>query len=96
MARRLRRQSAKAPGGRGLSPSPGRRAVTATPEQRLNRLLLLGGSALALGAVLVAVLAPRFKPIWLGINLGAIGLGLLMGKGIGRFIFRRVLPTPGK
>jgi len=56
----------------------------------------LHGAALALGAVLVAVLAPRFNPMWLGINLGAIGLGLLMGKGIGRFIFRRVLPTPGK
>jgi hypothetical protein len=29
----------------------------------------------------------------LGLNLGAIGLGLLMGKGIGRFMFRRILPT---
>jgi len=57
---------------------------------------MIGGGALALGAVLVAVLAPRFNPMWLGVNLGAIGLGLLMGKGIGRFIFRLVLPTPGK
>jgi len=62
----------------------------------LHRLLLIGGGALALGAGLVAVLAPRFNPMWLGVNLGAIGLGLLMGKGIGRFIFRLVLPTPGK
>jgi hypothetical protein len=39
------------------------------------------------------VLNPPFKPVELGINLLAIGLGLLMGKGIGRFMFRRVLPA---
>jgi hypothetical protein len=43
--------------------------------------------------VLLALLTPPFKPMVLGINLAAIGMGLLMGKGIGRFMFRRVLPT---
>jgi hypothetical protein len=32
----------------------------------------------------------------LGINLAAIALGLLMGKYIGKFLFRRVSPTAGK
>src|SRR5438094_393659 len=50
---------------------------------------------LAIGAVMLAVFAPRFEPGTLAINLAAIALGLLMGKGIGRFMFRRVLP-PGK
>jgi hypothetical protein len=61
--------------------------------QRLNRILLVGGSGLAFGAVLLALLAPRFDPVALGINLLAIGLGLLMGKGLGLFMFRRVLPA---
>jgi len=43
--------------------------------------------------VLLAVVTRPFDPIALGINLAAIGLGLLMGKGIGRFMFRRVLPA---
>lgn len=93
MSRRLKRQLGKAPGGRGTNPSPGPRAVARTPEQRMNRYLLIGGSFLALSAVLIALLAPRFDPMALGINLLAIGLGLLMGKGIGKFIFRRVLPA---
>ena len=92
MSRRLKRQLGKAPGGRGIEPSPRPRAAR-TPLQRLNRILLIGGGGLALGAVLLALLSPR--PDWggLGINLLAIGLGLLMGKGIGRFMFRRVLPA---
>jgi hypothetical protein len=61
--------------------------------QRLNRILLIGGGGLAAGAVLLALLSPPFKPMLLGFNLAAIGLGLLMGKGIGMFMFRRVLPT---
>jgi hypothetical protein len=61
--------------------------------QRLNRILLIGGAGLAGGAVLLALLTPPFKPVPLGINLVAIGLGLLMGKGLGMFMFRRVLPT---
>ena len=92
MSRRLKRQIGKAPGGRGISPSPRPRAAR-TPLQRLNRILLIGGGGLAIGAVLLAVLIPPFKPVELGINLLAIGLGLLMGKGIGRFMFRRVLPA---
>ena len=35
----------------------------------------------------------HFSPVFLATNLGAIGLGLLMGKGFGRFLFRRILPT---
>jgi hypothetical protein len=94
VSRRLKRQIGKAPGaGRGIVPSPRPRAVARTPLQRLNRILLIGGGGLAIGAVLLAVLNPPFKPVELGINLLAIGLGLLMGKGIGRFMFRRVLPA---
>jgi hypothetical protein len=93
VSRRLKRQLGKAPGGRGINPSPGPRAAAPTPLQRMNRWLLIGGGLLALGAVLVALLAPRFDPVALGVNLAAIGLGLLMGKGIGRFMFRRVLPA---
>ena len=93
MSRRLKRQLGKTPGGRGIEPSPRPRALARTPEQRLNRILLIGGSGLAVGAVLLQLLAPRFDPGALGIDLLAIGLGLLMGKGIGRFIFRRVLPA---
>ena len=93
MSRRLKRQLGKAPGGRGIQPSPRPRAVARTPLQRLNRILLIGGAGLAVGAVLLALLTPPFDPMKLGINLAAIGLGLLMGKGIGRFMFRRVLPT---
>ena len=92
MSRRLKRQIGKAPGGRGIKPSPRPRAAR-TPLQRLNRILLIGGGGLAIGAVLLAVLTPPFKPVELGINLLAIGLGLLMGKGIGMFMFRRVSPA---
>jgi len=93
VSRRLKRQIGKAPGGgRGVEPSPRPRAVASTPLQRLNRILLIGGAGLAIGAILLAVLTPPFKPVALGINLLAIGLGLLMGKGLGRFMFRRVLP----
>jgi hypothetical protein len=93
VSRRLNRQLGKAPGGRGIQPSSRPRAVARTPVQRLNRILLIGGGGLATGAVLLALLTPPFKPMVLGINLAAIGMGLLMGKGIGRFMFRRVLPT---
>ncbi len=94
MSRRLARQLGKAPGGRGIEPSPRpRAAVPRTPLQRLNRILLIGGGGLAIGAVLLALLTPPFNPGRLGLNLAAIGLGLLMGKGLGRFMFRRVLPT---
>jgi hypothetical protein len=92
VSRRLKRQLGKAPGGRGIEPSPRPRAAR-TPVQRLNRILLIGGAGLAVGAVLLALLAPRFDPGALGLNLLAIGLGLLMGKGIGQFMFRRVLPA---
>jgi hypothetical protein len=92
VSRRLKRQIGKAPGGRGIEPSPRPRAAR-TPLQRLNRILLIGGGGLAIGAVLLAVVTRPFDPIALGINLAAIGLGLLMGKGIGRFMFRRVLPA---
>lgn len=92
MSRRLKRQLGKAPGGRGIEPSPRPRAAR-TPIQRLNRILLIAGAGLAVGAVLLALLAPRFDPGALGINLLAIGLGLLMGKGLGQFMFRRVLPA---
>ncbi|HEY4844202.1 MAG TPA: hypothetical protein VII89_00780 [Candidatus Dormibacteraeota bacterium] len=61
--------------------------------QRLNRILLIGGSGLAVGAVLLALLTPPFNAGRLGLNLLAIGLGLLMGKGLGQFMFRRVLPA---
>jgi hypothetical protein len=61
--------------------------------QRLNRILLIGGGGLAGGAVLLSLLTPPFQPMVLGFNLAAIALGLLMGKGIGMFLFRRVLPT---
>ena len=93
MSRRLNRQLGKAPGGRGVQPSPRPRAVALTPLQRMNRYLLIGGGFLALGAVLVALAVKPFNPVSLGLYLGAIGLGLLMGKGIGRFMFRRMLPT---
>lgn len=59
-------------------------------------MLLIGGVGLAIGAVVIALLAPHFNPVGLGINLAAIVLGLLMGKVIGRFIFRRISPTAGK
>jgi hypothetical protein len=93
VSRRLKRQIGKAPGGGGIEPSPRPRAVARTPLQRLNRILLIGGGGLAFGAVLLALLTPPFDPMRLGFNLAAIGLGLLMGKGIGRFMFRRVLPA---
>jgi len=93
VSRRLKRQLGRAPGGRGIEPSPRPRAVARTPLQRLNRILLIGGAGLAVGAVLLALVDKPFKPVALGINLLAIGLGLLMGKGLGRFMFRRVLPA---
>jgi hypothetical protein len=94
VSRRLARQLGKAPGGRGIEPSPRpRAAVTRTPLQRLNRILLIGGGGLAASAVLLALVSRPFKPTVLAFNLAAIGLGLLMGKGLGRFMFRRVLPT---
>jgi hypothetical protein len=62
----------------------------------MNRMLLVGGAGLAFGAVVLGLAAPHFKPVLLGINLAAIGLGLLMGKVIGLFIFRRILPTAGR
>jgi hypothetical protein len=92
VSRRLKRQLGSAAGGRGSNPPSGPRAAR-TPEQRLNRYLLIGGSVLAFGAVMVAVTTHPFNPATLGINLLAIGLGLLMGKGFGRFLFRRVLPA---
>jgi hypothetical protein len=58
----------------------------------MNRYLLIGGAFLAFGAVVIALVNRPFDPGALGINLLAIGLGLLMGKGFGRFLFRRVLP----
>jgi hypothetical protein len=93
VSKRLSRQLGKAPGGRGNQPSPRPRAVARTPVQRLNRILLIGGGGLAFGAVLLALVQRPFNPVMLGTNLAAIGLGLLMGKGIGMFMFRRVLPT---
>jgi hypothetical protein len=91
VSRRLKRQLGKAPGGRGIEPSPRPRAVARTRIQRLNRILLIGGGGLAAGAVLLALSTRDLKS--LGINLAAIGLGLLMGKGLGMFLFRRMLPT---
>ena len=94
MSRRLKRQLGTAQGGRGAKAAPARRART--PEERINRILLIGGSGLALGAVTIALLAPHFDPMGLGVNLAAIAAGLLMGKGIGRFFFRRVSPASGR
>ena len=62
----------------------------------MNRMLLFGGAGLGLGAVALALISPHFNPGSLAINLGAIAIGLLMGKFIGRFIFRRLSPTAGK
>jgi hypothetical protein len=62
----------------------------------MNRILLIGGAGLGIGAVVLALMAPHFNPVLLGFNLGAILTGLLMGKVIGRFIFRRTSPTAGK
>ena len=93
MSRRLKRQLGKAQGGRGATASPTRRART--PEQRVNRILLIGGGGLALGAVALALLSPQPDLPGLGVNLAAIAVGLLMGKGIGRFVFRRASPTHG-
>jgi hypothetical protein len=92
VSRQLKRQIGRAQDGRGAKVPPVRRARTRSREERLNRILLIGGGGLAIGAVLLAVLSPPFNPAKLGINLLAIGLGLLMGKGFGSFMFRRVLP----
>jgi hypothetical protein len=92
VSRQLKRQISRANGGRGAKSSPARPRVR-TPEQRMNRILLFGGSGLAVGAIAIAVTAPHFNPVLLGINLAAIAIGLLMGKFIGKFMFRRVLPT---
>ena len=96
MSRQLKRQIERARVGRGVEASPARPRPARTPDQRLNRILLIGGVLLALGAVVVAIITPPFDATRLAINLGAIGLGLLMGKGFGRFLFRRVLPTTNK
>ncbi len=94
MSRRLKRQLGTAQGGREIKLSPSRGARNQSPQnRRLNRWLLAVGGGLAIGAVVVALLAPRFNPVLLGVNLVAIAVGLLMGKVIGLFIFRRVLPT---
>ena len=61
----------------------------------MNRMLLIGGSVLALGAVALWLLR-GLDTVGLAINLAAIAIGLLMGKGIGMFLFRRVLPTANK
>jgi hypothetical protein len=58
-------------------------------------MLLWAGAGLAAGAVGLTLLSPHFNPSVLAVDLGAIGLGLLMGKGLGMFIFRRV-PTAGR
>lgn len=91
MSRQLKRQIARRQGSRNGSPSRPRPART--PTQRLNRILLIGGSLMALSAVVISLLAPHFDPLLLATYLAAIGLGLLMGKGLGRFLFRRILPT---
>lgn len=97
MSRRLKRQLGRVQGGRGVTASLVRPAGVQSPqERRLNRWLLLGGAGFAFGAVVLALLAPRFNPLALGVNLAAIALGLLMGKVIGKLIFRRVSPTAGK
>jgi hypothetical protein len=93
MSRQLKRQILRAQAGRGARPSPTRPRPARTREQRLNRILLLGGAGFAIGAVVLALLAPRFEPVVLAFNLVAIGLGLLMGRVIGGFIFRRIAPT---
>jgi hypothetical protein len=93
VSRQLKRQIGRAQDGRGSNAPPVRRARTRSREERLNRILLIGGGGLAIGAVLLAVFAPHFDAGALAINLAAIALGLLMGKGIGNFFFRRVLPT---
>jgi hypothetical protein len=91
VSRAAKRQLSRSNGGRGSKTSPARAPRAQTPQRRLNRLLIIGGSALAVGAVVLAFLSRHFDPMALTINLAAIGLGLLMGKGIGRFIFRRGL-----
>ena len=97
MSRRLKRQIIRAQAGRGVSPSPTRRPRVRSPqEERLNRWLLIGGAGFTIGAVVLALRAPRFEPVVLGINLVAIVLGLLMGRVIGRFVFRHILPASGK
>ncbi len=94
MTRRLKRQLGWARGGRGVRSSPVRPARVQSPqERRLNRWLLIGGVGFTIGAVVLALRAPHFDPLVLGINLVAIVLGLLTGKVIGTFVFRRVLPT---
>jgi uncharacterized membrane protein YjjB (DUF3815 family) len=62
----------------------------------MNRILVIGGSLLAVGAVVVALMAPQFEPVKLATNLAAIVIGLLMGRVIGRFLFRRILPAANK
>jgi hypothetical protein len=96
MSRQLKRQIGRAKDERGFKASPVRRPQTRSRVERLNRILLIGGAGLAIGAVMLAVLAPRFDGRALAINLAAIALGLLMGKGIGMFFFRRAYPTTGK
>src|SRR6266571_1123004 len=78
VSRQLKRQIGRARDGRDAKVSPVRRARTRSREERLNRILLIGGSGLAIGAVLVALLARRFDAGSLISNLVAIALGLLM------------------
>lgn len=51
-------------------------------------MLLLGGGALSLGAVLLALLSPPFDLARLALNLALIVVGLLMGRAIGTVLFR--------
>ncbi|TMD65107.1 MAG: hypothetical protein E6I84_10665 [Chloroflexi bacterium] len=94
MSRQLKRQISRANAGRGAIASSARPPRARSRAERLNRILLIGGSGLAIGAILLAVLTRRFDA--LAINLAAIAIGLVMGKGIGMFIFRRTLPTGHK
>ncbi len=96
MSRRRKQPVGKARVGRGVKPSPTVGGRHRSPEERLNRILRLGGGGLAAGAIVIALMAPRFNPLGLMINLAAIALGLLMGKGLGRLIYRRGLPAADK
>jgi hypothetical protein len=56
-------------------------------------MLMYGGGLLALSAIVLSLLSPRFDGRTLALNLGAIAIGLVMGKAIGRVMFR--LPAAG-
>src|SRR5205823_7529040 len=68
VSRQLKRQIGRAQGERGTKASPVRGARPRTREQRLNRILLIGGGGLAAGAVMLALLAPRFDGGLLAFN----------------------------